>query len=60
MEEIEAKNAFENRFSKSALLESKTFRERRDILSAVLEDGRAYSKKEAEELIKKYLKKEMA
>ncbi|MCD8089341.1 MAG: hypothetical protein LUD81_01720 [Clostridiales bacterium] len=49
----------ENKFDKKALCESKMFKEKRDILSAVLEDDREYTKAEAEELIKNYLTKEL-
>ncbi len=59
LEVKEAKKA-ENRFQKDALLKSKLFRDKRDILSAVLKDGEDYSKEEAQKLIKNYLEKEMA
>ncbi len=49
----------ENKFSKEALKESKLFKDRKDILSAVLKDGEEYTKAEAEELIEKYMTREL-
>ena len=43
-------------FSKEALINSKKYFSKRDLLSAVLEEGKFYTIKEAEERIKKYLK----
>ncbi len=58
--EVKKAKKAENRFSKEALLKSRLFRDKRDILSAVLNDGENYSKEEAQKLIKNYLEKEMA
>ncbi|MCD8215848.1 MAG: hypothetical protein LUC97_09455 [Clostridiales bacterium] len=49
----------ENKFSKEALIKSRLFKDRRDLVSAVLEDGKEYTKTEAEELIGGYLNKEV-
>lgn len=44
------------RFTKGQLLNSRKFRERRDILEALLEDGELYTVKAVEEKIKRYMK----
>jgi hypothetical protein len=44
------------RFDKKRLLESRRWSERRDLLGALLEDGREYSHGEVEELIEKFLR----
>lgn len=46
----------ENRFSKGQLIASDRFRERRDILEALLIDGELYTVKTVEEKIEKYMK----
>lgn len=46
----------ENRFTKEQLLSSKRFRDRKDILDALLEDGKKYTVSDAELLIEKYMK----
>lgn len=43
-------------FSKESLLKSKRFRDQRDLVSAVLEDGAEYTIEEAENLITEYMK----
>ena len=43
-------------FSKKQLLDSKRFEGRRDLLGALLEDGKDYSVETAELIIEKYLK----
>ncbi len=49
----------ENKFTKESLVRSRAFRESRDILSAVLDDGKEYTKDEAVKMISDYLNKEM-
>ena len=44
------------RFSKEQLLSSERFRERRDIVDALLENGRQYTVKDVEEAIGRYMK----
>ena len=48
--------AAENRFSKSQLLVSEHFRDRRDLVDALLDDGGSYTVKSVEEKIEKYMK----
>ena len=43
-------------FSKQAFLSSKTYKPHRDLLENILEDGKNYTKKEADKLIDNYLK----
>ena len=45
-----------NRFSKEQLIASERFRERRDIVDALLENGRQYTVKDVEEAIGRYMK----
>lgn len=46
-------------FTKDELMGSRQFSERKDLVAALLEDGRTYTKNEAESLISAYLKKEV-
>ena len=46
----------ENKFSKEQLIASNRFRERRDILEALLETGELYTVKAVEEKIESYMK----
>lgn len=46
----------ENRFLKEQLIASERFREKKDILNALLADGMEYTASEAEGLIEKYMK----
>lgn len=46
----------ENKFSKEQLLASNRFRERRDILEALLETGEVYMVKTVEEKMESYMK----
>lgn len=46
----------ENKFSKEQLITSNRFRERRDILEALLETGKLYTVKTVEEKIESYMK----
>lgn len=46
----------ENRFSKGQLAASERFRNRRDIVEALLETGETYTVKTVEEKIKNFLK----
>lgn len=43
-------------FIKEALVNSKRFRDRRDLVSALLQDGAEYTVSEVEDMIAKYLK----
>ena len=51
-----AEAANEKLFTKEALVGSKHFIRNRDLVSALLEDGKEYTIKEVEEQISKYLK----
>ena len=51
----EAVNA-ENKFSKEQLLTSKRFRDRKDIVNALLSDEKLYTVKSVEEKIANYMK----
>lgn len=46
----------ENKFSKEQLIASSRFRDRRDILEALLETGELYTVKAVEEKIESYMK----
>lgn len=48
--------AMENRFSKEQLLVSERFRDRRDLVDALLDDRSLYTVKSVEEKIEKYMK----
>lgn len=50
------KEKAENKFSKEQLISSERFRERRDILEALLTDGEWYTVKAVEEKIESYMK----
>ena len=56
--EAEPENVKEKgkRFSKEQLLASERFRERRDIVDALLDNGRQYTVKDVEEAIGRYMK----
>ena len=45
-----------SKFSKAQILSSKQYAERKDLLEAILEDGKEYSKKEVEQQIQKFTK----
>lgn len=49
----------ENRFSKEQLVSSARFRERKDIVNVLLNEGELYAIKDVEEKIKKYMKGEV-
>ena len=51
-----ASAAKEPAFTKIALVNSKRFRDKRDIVSALLEDGVEYTLSEVETMIAKYMK----
>jgi hypothetical protein len=53
------KNVSEAKFSKTQILSSANFRERRDLLSVLLEDDQKYSIKEVEQEIDKFMKKKV-
>lgn len=44
----------EARFTKQALMESRAYAARRDLLEAVLQEGQEYTRREAETEMKKY------
>jgi hypothetical protein len=46
----------ENKFSKEQLITSKRFRNRRDLVEALLDDGQTYTVKAVEEKITSYMK----
>jgi hypothetical protein len=46
----------EPKFTKEALVNSKRFRNERDIVSALLEDGKEYAISEVEDMIVNYMK----
>ena len=46
----------EPKFTKEALVNSKRFRNERDIVSALLEDGKEYAISEVEDMIMNYMK----
>ena len=48
--------AIEPVFTKEALMNSKRFRNERDLVSALLEDGKEYTIPEVEDAIAKYMK----
>jgi hypothetical protein len=48
----------ENRFTKQQVLESKQFTNK-DLINAILEDGKTYTLKEVETEINKYLKRKV-
>lgn len=52
-----AKKEKESVFTKEQILKSNTFIEHRDLLAAVLNDGRTYSKEQVRKEIKKYYEK---
>lgn len=43
-------------YTKEQLVASRRYADRRDLISALLEDGRSYTTDEVDALIKKYLK----
>ena len=46
----------EHKFSKEQIVTSKRFRHRRDMLTAILNDGEQYTLADVDELIEKYMK----
>ena len=52
-------NNSETKYTKVALVGSKRFEARRDLLNAILEDGKKYTISEAENKINNYLNKEV-
>lgn len=46
-------------FSKGAFLHSRTYKHQRDLIDAVLEDGKTYTTKEVNELLQKELKRKV-
>lgn len=46
----------ENKFSKKQLISAKRFRDRRDLVEALLDDGQTYTVKVVEEKIERYMK----
>lgn len=52
----ECTGAIENKFSKEQLLVSERFRDRRDLIDALLDAGILYTVKSVEEKIEKYMK----
>lgn len=54
-----AEQTAETKYTKAALAGSKRFQARRDLLNAILEDGKEYTISEAETIINNYLNKEV-
>lgn len=54
--DAENKGETEHRFSKEQLLASERFRDQRDIVAALLDDGTLYTVRSVEEKIEKYMK----
>lgn len=52
----EEKDIIENKFTKEQLISSKLFRNDKDVLSAILESNKEYTKKEVQEIIEKFKK----
>ena len=52
----EEKVIIENKFTKEQLISSKLFRNDKDVLSAILESNKEYTKKEAQEIIETFTK----
>ena len=46
-------------FCKNAFLNSKVFRNKKDLLNAILEDGKKYTTKEVNDLLKKELERKV-
>lgn len=51
-----ASAATEPKFTKEVLVKSKKFKDKRDLVSAILEDGVEYTVEEAEKEIEKFMK----
>ncbi|MGN9164964.1 hypothetical protein ACTNDY_06705 [Tissierellaceae bacterium HCP3S3_D8] len=51
--------ATENKFTKSQVLASKKLNYSKDLINAILEDGKIYTLKEVEETVNKYLEGEV-
>lgn len=49
--------AHETKFNKQGFLQSEAYRTKKDLIKALLEDGKLYSTKEVDDIINKYLKK---
>ena len=56
---VEEEKPSETKHTKAALVGSKRFEARRDLLNAILEDGKKYTISEAEDKINNYLNKEV-
>ncbi len=54
--DAENKGKAEHKFSKEQLLASERFRDQRDIVAALLDDGTLYTVRSVEEKIEKYMK----
>lgn len=46
----------EVKFTKEQLLESKRYRDRKDIINVLLKDNQSYNFKEVDDLVEKYMK----
>lgn len=49
----------DNKFTKEQLIESKRYADHVDVLVALLDDGKAYTLAEADEIIEAFMKKEV-
>jgi spore coat polysaccharide biosynthesis protein SpsF (cytidylyltransferase family) len=52
----EKKKDSEPAFTKEQLVASADFRDQRDLVAAVLEDGKSYTKGQAEDLVDRFMK----
>ena len=56
---VPAENETDLKFSKKALAESNTYRDRKDLVNALLEDDKEYTHKETDDIIKNFLEREV-
>jgi len=54
-----AKTKPEKKFTKANILKSKAYKDKQDLIHALLDGSKTYSKKEVDSLIKSYLEKEV-
>ena len=50
----------ESKFTKEQAYESKKYRDKKDLVNALLEDGKSYTIKEIDGLIDRYFKKDLS
>lgn len=59
MAKVEDKPVVTQGYTKAQITESKRFREHRDILNGILEDGKTYTLDEIDTIINSFLRKEV-